>query len=1515
VIYAFHSPKGGAGRSMALANVALLLHARGLRVLVVDEDFDAPGIETCLFDEKADAAALAAARARTGLVDLLHALRDGKGADVPVAASPLAAFIECIQPPAAEGGGLYLLGAGARGDAGQYAASVQKLDVNAAPDSDDEAGRLREWMLAAADVVLVDARAGVLGAARAVASRHADADVVFCTTGAGQIDDVVRDIALRAGARDDTHTHTVVVLARVDESDAPRAQAYAERLAAAVDAGEGAVAGGWRLRIPYVPDRSYGASRVAGAGAQSHDPAGRTLAAAYERLAAHLAALAPPGHPLRDALRTELRAVLPALADAPLQMVASPPATWVERPREVGALKEAILAAAASGHGTVVVTGGPGTGKSTLVARVCHDAEVIAAFPGGIVLVDARRRGDAGRAVLHRLDARANTDDEARTPLLVVVDDVRDAREIPETMPPGTTRVYVAVTGDRALAARLDAPVVETSALAPDEAARLLGPGGLPAPDGSPHAALARAFGTWALGASLLRAARERRARTGETQERVQRAVEAAFARHGVLAFDPVGPDARGPSVGRSMRKALAATSPAEMALLLRLAGDAARPGAGEPGTLDRDALARLQDLGLIVANDAAEGAGARIAPLVLSYLAGAGEIAPAAPGARGRGASSSDDKRARAGDIERAKAILRGDHATLDEIEALASRLLDARYFGYARRLYARARRDAAAAGRPPSVQLALAQCHAHCTYHDLDLPARERFGDALQILHEADLGSDEPSARTLGLAGAICKHRWKSGGRRADLEQALGYYTRAAARGIGEDLGYAAVNAAYVLDVLAHGEQGGSPATAARRVAEARALRARVRAELPRLLASAPPASPALLWSCHATLAEAAFGLGEHDEARYWLREGIATDPPEWELETTTRQLVALALAQEQDLREGTDAFRVLRVLVRDGAAGLGAIALGKVGLALSGGGFRASLFHVGVLARMAELDLLRHVEVLSCVSGGSIVGAHYYLEVRRLLHAKADHEITRTDYVEIVERVARDLMEAVRENLRTRLFVAWQANLRSLVQPGYTRTTHLGELFERRIFARVDDGHRKGPRWMDDLRIVPKGATPDFNPKFDNWRRSAKAPILLLNATTLNTGHNWQFAVSWMGEPPLGAGSTVDRNDILRRLYYWEAPPRHRHVRLGQAVAASAAVAGLFDPIELNGLFPDRSVRLVDGGVHDNQGTTGLIEQECSVVIVSDASGQANTVDNPSGELPAVAMRSNTILMGRVREAEFRELDLMHQSSALSGFAFLHLKKDLVAHQRDWVGCDDPYETIAEARPQAARAGRASPTTYYGVPRTVQTRLAGVRTDLDCFCEAEAYALMLSGYRMASADFKERLGQWPVDASAAHPWPFLAVAPAVDGPPHGPGHARLLRLLSASASRGFKVWRFVPRSVAWLVPAAAAALLLALALVCGLFEPENALRLIRGATVVLAAAGAATALIWLLHRAFGSRKSVSVIVTGLVLISVGWLVALVQLALLDPIYLRLGRVRSGQEKRRVGDVWGDT
>ncbi len=44
----------------------------------------------------------------------------------------------------------------------------------------------------------------------------------------------------------------------------------------------------------------------------------------------------------------------------------------------------------------------------------------------------------------------------------------------------------------------------------------------------------------------------------------------------------------------------------------------------------------------------------------------------------------------------------------------------------------------------------------------------------------------------------------------------------------------------------------------------------------------------------------------------------------------------------------------------------------------LALSGGGFRATLFHLGLLRRLNEIDLLQHVDAVSSVSGGSITNA---------------------------------------------------------------------------------------------------------------------------------------------------------------------------------------------------------------------------------------------------------------------------------------------------------------------------------------------------------------------------------------------------------------------------------------------------------------------------------------------------------------------------------------------------------
>ena len=46
---------------------------------------------------------------------------------------------------------------------------------------------------------------------------------------------------------------------------------------------------------------------------------------------------------------------------------------------------------------------------------------------------------------------------------------------------------------------------------------------------------------------------------------------------------------------------------------------------------------------------------------------------------------------------------------------------------------------------------------------------------------------------------------------------------------------------------------------------------------------------------------------------------------------------------------------------------------------GLALSGGGFRATLFHLGVTWRMNELGQLATLERITSVSGGSILAGH--------------------------------------------------------------------------------------------------------------------------------------------------------------------------------------------------------------------------------------------------------------------------------------------------------------------------------------------------------------------------------------------------------------------------------------------------------------------------------------------------------------------------------------------------------
>jgi hypothetical protein len=504
---------------------------------------------------------------------------------------------------------------------------------------------------------------------------------------------------------------------------------------------------------------------------------------------------------------------------------------------------------------------------------------------------------------------------------------------------------------------------------------------------------------------------------------------------------------------------------------------------------------------------------------------------------------------------VDEAREILRGTYRRPAELLRLAKRLKDAKQFGYARRILARARKDPAVNESAP-LRLEIHQQSALCTYKDPDLPVDSRLDRALEIIREVEDVSQTRNPETLGLVGSIYKRKWEVDNQRAQLERSLFYYLRgyeeSRADEQRDDQGYNGINAAFILDLLAHQEaeeaakagatsgEGVNERLAARRE-QARDIRHDVADKVGPLVERPETDWLQGKWWFYSTVAEAHFGLGAYDSAVAWLERGrvaLGDTVPEWEYEATVRQLAALARLQAPVGASGADmestpAWDALERFF-GGRSAVRSAFYGKIGLGLSGGGFRASLFHIGVLAKLAELDVLRRVEVLSCVSGGSVIGAHYYLEVRRLLQEKRDEEITREDYIEVVRRVQRDFLAGVQRNVRTRVAAEPLTNLRMIFGGNYSRTIRAGELFESEIFSRVRDGGGAKPRFINELYICPKGEPESFRPKYNNWRRDSKAPILILNAATLNTGHTWHFTASYMGEPPAGIDSEIDGND---------------------------------------------------------------------------------------------------------------------------------------------------------------------------------------------------------------------------------------------------------------------------------------------------------------------------------------------------------------------------------------------
>ena len=261
-------------------------------------------------------------------------------------------------------------------------------------------------------------------------------------------------------------------------------------------------------------------------------------------------------------------------------------------------------------------------------------------------------------------------------------------------------------------------------------------------------------------------------------------------------------------------------------------------------------------------------------------------------------------------------------------------------------------------------------------------DAPDDTKHDQALAILddikHTEGGQSLENStdSESLGIAGGICKRKWLVTGRQAVLEQSLRFYELGAEQGIEQDNGYTATNAAFVIDLLADVDSAAGTA----RKAEAQVIRQQVLDTL--LPIKGDPAWPGgppreqIRWF-NETIAEAYFGLGDYVNATDYLQQaygGEAVEP--WELETSARQFAWLARRQDPDAKTNADfdqspAWMVLREVFGGDAPAVSLFA-GKFGLALSGGGFRASLVSGGRRPERRRLvrNLDSHIDFRSSV-----------------------------------------------------------------------------------------------------------------------------------------------------------------------------------------------------------------------------------------------------------------------------------------------------------------------------------------------------------------------------------------------------------------------------------------------------------------------------------------------------------------------------------------------------------------
>jgi NTE family protein len=261
-------------------------------------------------------------------------------------------------------------------------------------------------------------------------------------------------------------------------------------------------------------------------------------------------------------------------------------------------------------------------------------------------------------------------------------------------------------------------------------------------------------------------------------------------------------------------------------------------------------------------------------------------------------------------------------------------------------------------------------------------------------------------------------------------------------------------------------------------------------------------------------------------------------------------------------------------------------------RIGLALSGGGFRAAAFHLGTFRKLEALGLLDKIDLLSCVSGGSIAGGV-------LANGWGNPET----------------LARLKHYLLTRS-IAVASVIEGIIDPFESRTDKLADHYDADLFD---------------------GAT---------LAALDHAPRIVFNGTNLATGNLFFIAAGGKQVPEMGDHELTIRHAPAFRVSRAVAasssfPPVFPPLRLAEAEYPKTKAVDY--------------VTLTDGGVYDNLGINPVLwpRSNLDYVIVSDAGSPFKVDRDPSESGLGVIASLVQILMEQVRSLQFDRLKYHHKA----------------------------------------------------------------------------------------------------------------------------------------------------------------------------------------------------------------------------------------------------------------------